>query len=172
MMNHIIEQISTIPQLTLKNRIKNELEILMNISYLNSDSYVNIKQDKCDKSDQIIYRISFYNINDYNFYELILPINYPFRPPKLNINYRKYFDYLKINSLYFREALVEYKNIRCFCCKTILCGNNWSPTYKFKDIIDEIVKFKGYCKEISQIIIINVIKRKYLINDINIIEWL
>jgi hypothetical protein len=68
--------------------------------------------------------------------------------------------------------LFTYKKIRCFCCKTILCGDNWVPSFTLKNILEETEHFKNICRDISHIIIINVIKRKYLIDDININDWL
>jgi len=38
--------------------------------------------------------------------------------------------------------------------------------------MNEVSEFHRDCKDISNIIISNVIKRKYLIDDINLIEWL
>lgn len=62
--------------------------------------------------------------------------DYPFKPPKnfkvnnQSINYiiptRKYGIFL--NNFY---------NIKCLCCESILCSNNWNLTFKFAQIIDE-----------------------------------
>ena len=118
------------------------------------------------------YSLNLYENNTGKIYEIVLSDSYPFAPPKLNINYKPYSHYFRFSSQSFKEALYKYKKIRCFCCETITCGDNWSPALTIKKIIDEVHKFEGYCKEISHRVIIDVIKRKYLISDINLLEWL
>ena len=62
--------------------------------------------------------------------------------------------------------------MQCFCCESILCSNNWGPQFTMKDIFEEVKQFRDICKEIAHRVIIDVVKRKYLIDDINILEWL
>jgi ubiquitin-protein ligase len=124
-----------------------------------------------EESDNI-YNISICNNFDFKLYEFKVPKDYPFRPPKLKINYKFYSDYQKLGSVHFTNALYKYKGISCFCCESILCYNNWGPQLTFMSIFDEVTKFRGFCREIAYRVIIDVIKRKYLMVDINIVEWL
>ena len=68
--------------------------------------------------------------------------------------------------------LLEYYRIRCMCCETKLCYDNWSPVYTLKYILEEVDRFKNISKNLISRIFITIIKRKYLIDNINIIEWL
>ena len=165
--------LSIIIQSSLRKRIKRDLELLINDNYLHEDSLISIEINT-DKRlmDRQSYKIEFCNYKDYRTYELIVPRDYPFYPPKLKINYKPYSEYHNIDAIEFRQALLKFKGIRCFCCETILCGNNWGPQFTFKKILEEVEYFREAVREISYRVIIDVIKRKYLINDINIIEWL
>jgi ubiquitin-protein ligase len=152
---------------SLRRRIKRELEMLKQDGYFTN--FICVIQEG---DDIITYTISIYNITDHKIYKFIISSDYPFRPPKLLINYRLYSDYQKFGSSSFTDALIKYKGINCLCCESILCSNNWSPNLGFKNIFAEVNKFKDYCREIAYRVIIEVITRKYLINDINIVEWL
>jgi len=165
------EQLDTINPCGLRNRIKRELELLQKNGYL--FHILSINHECYNKLYNInTYIITIQNNIDNKIYEFTLPIDYPFRPPKLKINDCLYLNHQKLSSQYFIDALIEYKGIKCFCCESILCSNNWSPGLTFKNIFEEIIKFRDYCREISHRVIINVIKRKYLIDDIKIVDWL
>lgn len=160
----------------VRNRIKRELKQLItnNYFYLNSliiepyidENNINKTYDYSQK-----YLIGLSTI-DFNYFQIIVNSNFPFNAPKLLINFKPYCNYLYIKSDKFKENIYKYKNIRCLCCNTILCGNNWSPCFTFKHIIDEVNNNKSLCIEISKLVYVDIIKKKYLINDINIIEWL
>jgi ubiquitin-protein ligase len=156
---------------SLRRRIKRELELLQQDGYFTNILYV-IQDENNSLYNITSYIITIYNNIDNKTYEFIVPTDYPFRAPKLSINYRSYSDYQKIESPFFTDALMKYKGIKCLCCESILCSNNWSPNLGFQNIFAEVSKFKGYCREIAYRAIIDVIKRKYLIDDINIVEWL
>ena len=72
----------------------------------------------------------------------------------------------------FAKKLVKYTGISCFCCDTILCSKNWAPKYTMVDIIGERERFKNACMEVVHRVVIDVIKRKYLNEDVDIIQWL
>lgn len=160
------EQFNIIKFGGLRRRISREFEMLKKNGYMSETHDVNIEE-----SDNI-YKITICKNFDFKLYEFSIPKDYPFRPPKLNINHRLYSEYQKLGSVHFADALYKYKGITCFCCESILCADNWGPQLTFMSIFDEVTKFRGYCEEISRRAIINVIKRKYLNNDINIIQWL
>jgi predicted peptidase len=70
------------------------------------------------------------------------------------------------------KNLKKYTGIQCFCCETILCSDNWSPAFTMNHVINDIDKCKDARHQVIIRIIVDVIKRKYLIDDTNIIEWL
>jgi ubiquitin-protein ligase len=106
-----------------------------------------------------------------NIYTIIINNNYPFTAPIVKINFKSYYSFLKLNN----KSLHILKNIHykdCLCCSSILCTNNWVPSYTINNIIQEIRKNKSYKRDIVYKIILNKIKEKYLIEDINLDNWL
>jgi len=170
-METLNEKLECVTQQAIKKRLKREFEDLIKLDICNGD---NISIELCDNVQyyNTNYKVGFYNIKDSRYYEFIISLNYPFHSPKLNINFKPYSHYHKIESMVFKESLYKRKGIRCFCCETVLCGNNWSPAMSIKTVLNEVIKFHNFCKEITDIVIIKVIKRKFLIEDINLIEWL
>ena len=154
----------------LRKRIKREIEILIkeNICIEND---IKIK-DNIDCINNFEYIISFKNLNNNKFYKFIISNNYPFNPPKLHINDKPISFYHQITNLDFLKNLKKYTGIQCFCCETILCSDNWSPAFTMSRVINDIDKCKDARHQVIIRIIVDVIKRKYLIDDTNIIEWL
>ena len=166
------ENLSNIVNSSMRKRLIREINLLCDkkdIIFMDVD----INDENNDYNTRYYpYSVKLYEPSKDRIYDILLSNNYPFAPPKLNINYKPYSHYFKFSSIEFKESLYKYKKIRCFCCKTILCGDNWSPCLTICDIINEVHNFENYCKEISHRVIIDVIKRKYLISDINLVEWL
>lgn len=90
-----------------------------------------------------------------NFNSLIfkIPRDYPFNPPlKLTLNGEDYrynlknmpnrinYLYNHPNDVYFEEKsnITHFKGPGCLCCSSLLCGENWSPTFKIYSILNEI----------------------------------
>lgn len=173
---HLQENCLIITNPPVRNRIKNELIKLINSGYCDSQSiYIErdyIERDKFNINLQNYCIINIFSkINNKN-YRFFISNSYPFIPPKIELQYKSYWNYLKIYSYDFKELLYKYKGITCFCCYTKTCINNWSPLVTIVDIINESIENYNICLEISHRVIINVIKRKYLIDDIDIITWL
>lgn len=83
---------------------------------------------------------------------------HPFKPPKLEIqtkdrsyNYREHLQSIPKSILYYirypNDTYIQNKIItsyhhnndsKCICCKSVLCGSNWSPVIKIHHIILEI----------------------------------
>lgn len=147
-------------------RIKREVELLVSSNICLEDQF----EINTDNNE---YTVSIKNIIDNKNYEFKISNYHPFKPPKLFINKKLItFHHDKILSEKFRGSLIKYTGIECFCCETILCSNNWCPHFTLKDIIDDINKYCDARHQIVIRIIVDVIKRKYLIDDVNIIEWL
>ena len=67
--------------------------------------------------------------------------DYPFKPPKdLKVN-GQFVDYAMSSKMYGIFLSNLYK-IKCLCCDSILCSNNWNLTTKFSDIINEYIDIK------------------------------
>jgi len=169
-MSTIEEKIQVINISPIARRIKYELEKMINLDICIFDN-ISISR-KPINYNEFEYHVSIFNDIDSRQYEFILSSHFPFKPPKLILNSKPYCEYLRINSEAFRQLLYKYKGQQCFCCKTKLCGDNWAPNFTISNIMDEANQIYKDCKEIADIICINVIKRKYLIDDVNIIEWL
>jgi ubiquitin-protein ligase len=116
--------------------------------------------------------LTIYDKDTRNFYSFHIPKNYPFNPPKLIINGKPYLHYLKITSDIFKSELYKYSNSNCFCCSSLLCNANWTPVKSIINIIQEFNTYRNICKKIYFILIVNKLKKKYLIDNINILEWL
>ena len=158
------EQISIIKQDYLRRRIQREVDFLVSENICN-------KEETSISQYEKNFIFQFKNLKDKKNYEFIVSQSYPFKPPKLLIN-NKLIDFDHHCSDEMRILLKKYTGIECFCCESILCCNNWSPILTFKHIIDDINRFRKAISKINICIILDIIKRKYLNKDINIIEWL
>lgn len=147
-------------------RIKREVEILVN-SNICMENQVEIKNVENEE-----YNVIITNLINNKHYEFKMSSHHPFKPPKLFINNKLINFHHKSSSHQFKNSLTKYTGIDCFCCETILCSNNWSPQFTLKDIIDDINRYCDARHQVVVRIIVDVIKRKYLIDDVNIIEWL
>jgi ubiquitin-protein ligase len=171
-MNYIKEELNVIKHDNIKRRLQREFEPLINLQIIYPESVkIDIGYDKSPYNIEN-YSVGFMTILDNKYYKFLINHNYPFSPPKLEINFRPYQYYLNIKSIDFQTNLLKHKKIRCFCCENKLCGINWSPAYTLSRVIEEVELFKNISRDIIYIVIIDVIKRKYLIDDINISQWL
>ena len=75
---------------------------------------------------------------------------YPFKPPKVRINYIDFFENLPrrlYGTKYFKEVFKQ----ECLCCSSVLCSNNWGPNLGFNQILEEIysiIQKISICKEL------------------------
>jgi hypothetical protein len=106
-------------------------------------------------------------------YNFVVTREYPFRPPKMfTINNKDYKTYLKIESQKTMSELKIYYGINCLYCKTIYCSDNWCPALKLFSLIDEFNVFTQYRYEIIYRVLAKKIIDKYLVADIDLLEWL
>jgi ubiquitin-protein ligase len=146
-------------------RIKREVDLLVS-------SDICIEDEVEINNDNNQYIVSIKNPIHNKNYEFKISNDHPFKPPKLFINNKPINFHHKMSSEKFKYSLIKYTGIDCFCCETILCSNNWSPQFTLKDIIYDINRYFDARHQVVVRIIVDVIKRKYLVDDINIIEWL
>ena len=135
--------------------------------------YLSTKYDKCeiiyspDKSTLLL--IVNHNNKTYNF---DISANYPFVSPNLTINGKKYVDWFKIKTPYFNRFIKYISGIDCLCCASYLNRDNWSPSFTIDIIIKQSEEFINYKYLIFIKIILDKIKSKYLLNDIDLESWL
>lgn len=60
----------------------------------------------------------------------------------------------------------------CLFCKSITNRVNWCPTRRLGEVIDETKKFIDYKQHSIIMLILRVIKRKYLVNDIPLEDFM
>jgi ubiquitin-protein ligase len=166
------EKLSVINQAPIRRRLLIEFkQIIKKYDYIAEFIDIEFCKDYVSSYNNP-YIINIYDHHKNINYKFHILNSYPFRPPKLFINDKPYNSYLQFKSQLFRESIFKYKKRRCFCCETLLCGDNWSPSNRLLNVFEEIEKYKNECREVIYTVIIEKIKKKYLIDDINIIEWL
>jgi hypothetical protein len=105
-------------------------------------------------------------------YKFVINQNYPFVCPVVFLNNRPYKSFLFGKTNYEFINLKKNCGIECFCCESLTCSVNWSPKETLNNIINEIKHYKKIKKNLVFKIIIDIIKRKYLIEDIDLTSWL
>lgn len=92
--------------------------------------------------------------------------NYPFEPPnKIYINY-KLLDYNYNMDNDVQYIVENYYNIRCFCCKSLMCANNWKPSNKITDILEENNKNIELIEKIKKLLLIIDLSKNKLPTDV------
>ena len=165
-------KLSIIDSNLIRKRISREITFLIQQNICNEDDVKIQRNTETSYRNMVEYTISFKNLNNNKYYKFIISNNYPFNPPKIKVNDKPLAFYHRITNEVFRNSLKKYTGIQCFCCETILCSNNWGPQFTINDIIKDINHFTEANRQVVIRVIIDVIKRKYLIDDINIVEWL
>jgi hypothetical protein len=165
--NCVLFELDKLTMGSLKKRIVNEL-----VEFKNIYSYIDAEYKESINQPVIILTIALKK-ND-TIFQFYITKEYPFKPPiQFKINFKNYIDYLKIESQKTLYELRTFYNINCLCCNNIYCGDiKWSPMLKMQDFINEFKKIKIYRYEIIIRLLCKKILEKYLISDINLIEWL
>lgn len=165
--NFILLELDKLSSGGLKKRIVNEL-----VDFMKEGAYINAEYKKIMNQSIIIITIVHKNID--TIFQFHISRDYPFKPPiKFIINYREYIHFLKIETRKTMNELKSFYNINCLCCNNLYCNeNNWSPTYKLQHFMNEFNKIKEYRYGIIIRILCKKIVEKYLILDINLIQWL
>ena len=91
---------------------------------------------------------------------------FPFQKPDVLINNNYYRDMLLFNDSYYLNYL-QNKNIKCLCCQSILCTNNWTPMLGIINILNEI---KDNHELIKKMIIERYLNKICIMNNINCLE--
>jgi hypothetical protein len=149
----------------VRRRVKREL---LDLVHFNICSLTGITIQPTDGK----YMISILNKMDNRVYTMVITDKYPFAMPKYEINHRRYQLPHGILSEPFKQKIYTLFGIKCFCCESITCEHRWNAIYTFKHFIKEATYYNMCVRTVVLHLIVDVIKRKYLNNDINIIQWL
>ena len=164
-----------------KRRLYNEIKIL------------NKTDDK--ETGIISSEIKVYNLNEdvrsvyitallmpmlhYNINVVFQFVNeYPFIQPTVVLQLKDtgetiyYKKMLHSESKMINDILFNQFKIRCLCCESVTCGEHWSPIRHFDFILNEINEFLQIKSRIIEKLHALKVKQRYLIDDINIQEWL
>lgn len=138
-------------------RLNKELEFYNSLNY---KYYIDVFSTIIDNDERLLLQVK--TPNNEIFFNLIVPKDYPFKPYNYyssdiikTSNYYKYIEniYQYLNKNNMNKKIIEFfyniyyqkkskflklSNKDCFCCNSILCSNNWSPSYKISNIIDEV----------------------------------
>lgn len=106
-------------------------------------------------------------------YEFIISENYPFVKPEIFFQNRLYREFLQITHNHVgRKTFKTTTGLDCLCCNSITCSANWSPALTLNKIIEEIHNYRRLKRNVLNKVFADIIKRKYLINDIDFDAWL
>lgn len=89
--------------------------------------------------------------------------NYPFKPPTLSYNGQSIYRIYRTGSL-FQEDMKLITGMKCLCCGTFLCPDNWHCTVTIADIVEEFLKVIDYKFRIVERFLCKKIQEKYLHN--------
>ena len=166
LMEDIHQQLDLISSNCLKKRLKREF-----IKFADNE-LLQILSVRTDERKLPIVSIADINGDNVAVYEFHVSGNYPFCPPKVFINGIAYIDFLRIKTRHFTNILKKITGFSCLCCHSYLCGENWTPTITIEKFINEIRFFRKNRRNIVNKYYADLIKDKYLVDDINLDEWL
>lgn len=145
-------------------RIHKEISELMDDYTLHFHNNINDYRDK--RLSLEIY------LNSNTVIEFLINKTYPFSPPIVFINNKRYPYYITELSIDIQKYLKYRKNDHCLCCFSITCNNKWLPNYKILYIINEIkyihlLIFNYYQKKLTDKLCIkkNIVDMNILINS-------
>lgn len=131
-------------------RLNNEIDNLI--------TYYTDKKEP-DFEIDVKYKISTIEIGLPGEINILLPKHYPFHPPQVFIKNIDYKRSLQCQSKKITHHL-KRRNIQCLCCSTILCDDNWSPTFTIIKIIYEINKTKNIKKRIGYELVLDEVTKQ------------
>lgn len=153
-----------------KESSKNTMIIKSRISNEISNLIFQCSSVKIEKNDNE-YLITVDNNN--NTYEILLTVDYPFKPPKhIYVNKVNYNKILVISEEKIKKYLFKYYGIKCLCCYSIINNNNWTPIRFLCNIINDIDQVLNIKKNLYIKILCDKIKYKYGFQYLNIEEYL
>jgi len=148
-------------------RVLREYSELSN-KYINS--YISVVYN--EETNTLKMSVMNYSNDKMQSYSFVIDKKYPFAPPAIYYNNKSYRNLLEMPSERFKDNLQKITNKKCLCCQSFICKFNWGPAVTLSTIIHEIDKNRNYKKKVVISILIDQIKEKYLIDDIDIRSYL
>jgi hypothetical protein len=106
-------------------------------------------------------------------YTFVLDSSYPFVPPQnLYLNGVSFWTMIKIPSERFRSLLKKITGKECLCCFSLMCSHIWNNQKTLLLVIEEIEKIALIKRQIVEKIIGDLIKKKFLCEDIPIDQFI
>mgnify|MGYP001207304264 FL=1 len=165
-------------------RLNKELSLYNSLDYKYN---IEIFTTNINNNEQLL--VSIKNQDQSIFFELLVPRDYPFKPYNYfssysNNNY-SYFKHIQnihetLNKNNIDRTILEFfyninyqkranflnlPNKNCFCCNSILCYSNWSPSLNIINILNEIEEIK-FIEKYKNKINYNKLKKIYYNNYI------
>lgn len=138
-------------------KINDDLDTGVQRKYSVSDEYLNHNDEI--SLDVLMWFEEYDHIANI---EVILPKNYPWNKPIINVGQYDYLDLLRVDIDFLK--LLGYKS-NCMCCSSILC-KSWVPMNKISQVLDEVYENLIFKKKVINLIHCIKIANKYLNNDI------
>jgi ubiquitin-protein ligase len=92
---------------------------------------------------------------------------YPFSPPKCYIKIKNIFINIFVllkSGTIFNDDMFQVTGKKCLCCSTILCQDNWTPTLRITDIVQEVKYMINFKIRLYKRYLCRKIQEKYLVN--------
>ena len=122
------------------------------------------RQISLDLETKIVH-VFYKNVSNFKnvLFTLKMSGEYPFKAPKVFISTGKYEErhILQLYKMTRRgqNELEKMSNMKCLCCFTILCSDNWHPTRNILDILKEIEYFLELRDRIRSRVAVRVFQR-------------
>lgn len=158
----ILLAISGLNPISLRKRFIHELTNVLT-NYTSSQITVTITSDS-----SVIVELAI----DSTRYIFDIGEHYPFQPPrKINVNFIEYSSLLRL-PVRFRILYEKLTREKCMCCSSVICNANWSPAITMNKLIVEINRSRKLIRQIVLILLIEQIKVKHLLADLEISSFL
>jgi hypothetical protein len=150
----------------IRKRLKKELDAMYN-----SFAQIEVEIPEDHKYQVTVYEITAENkMQKYGFE--ITP-NYPFTAPIVSFQGRPYKEFLRVlNTVTEYNVFKKVTGLSCFCCSSLTCRDNWTPSATLSRLIDEIRRVKKMKRDVVNKLMADKIKLRYLIDDIDFDSWL
>ena len=96
---------------------------------------------------------------------------YPFHSPTITVNNKTYQEFMQIQTEYI-PIMKELYGTTCFCCSSIICKDNWTPSKKVWELVDEVNNISRIKKKLMQTYYCRIICNKFLTHDIPLEKYL
>jgi hypothetical protein len=171
MATNMIRKIDNVDRLKIPNlcfyrkRITFECQELLKL-YISNIS--NFDLQISENNYILSFNLKNHNNDKNDYYEFIIN-EFPCKSPIIKINKIPLINLIAIPK-HHTSLLKEWKGIQCFCCNSFI--NNWSALISINSIVYNVNRMIDWKECLNIIELIEKIKDKYLITDINLISYI